>query len=75
VSSADRQVEHLLVAQSVFAGDRFWAALERLAQRLGHDDHQRLLRGTTEPTTWYEYRCLSCDRAIATMDVQRETAD
>ena len=49
-------------------------ALDRLAQRLGHDDHQRLLRGTTEPTTWYEYGCLSFERAIATMDVQRETA-
>ena len=72
MSTADEQVDHLLVAQSVFAGDRFWAALDRLAQRLGHDEHQRFLRGVPEPTNWYEFCCVSCDRVIVTMAVQRE---
>jgi hypothetical protein len=72
VSTADPDVEHLIVAQDIFAGDRFWAALDRLAQRRGHDGHQRYLLGAAEPTNRYEFRCVSCERVIATMDVQRE---
>jgi len=72
----DQDVEHLIVAQDVFAGDRFWVALNRLAQRRGHDGHQRFLLGSADRTSWYEFRCVSCERAIATMNVQREvTAD
>jgi hypothetical protein len=72
VSTTDEQVDHLLVTQSVFAGDQFWAALDRLAQRRGHDEHQRFVRGVPEPTNWYEFCCVPCDRVIATMAVQRD---
>lgn len=65
--------EHLLVAQAVFAGERFWSALERLADRRGHDGHSRVLVGFTEPTNRYELQCLRCERPIATMDVARDT--
>jgi hypothetical protein len=57
------------VVQDVFAGDRFWAALDRLAQRRGHDEHPRMLRGTTESTGRYELRCVGCEQTIATMEV------
>lgn len=72
MNRADQDVEHLIVAQDIFAGDRFWAALDRLAQRRGHDGHQQALLGAAEPTNCYEFRCVSCERAIATMEVQRE---
>ena len=68
----DQDVEHLIVAQDVFAGDRFWAALNRLAQRRGHDGHQRYLLGSAEQTSRYELRCVSCERAIATMNIRDE---
>jgi hypothetical protein len=73
-TTANGDSEHLVVAQDVFAGERFWAALDRLAERRGHDGHQRVLRGSVEPTSRYEFRCVSCDRPIATMDVQREAS-
>jgi hypothetical protein len=63
-------VEFLEVCEG--AGDRFWAALDRLAQRQGHDGHRRYLLAAAEPTNRYEFRCVSCERTIATMDVQRE---
>jgi len=72
--TTSEDVEHLLVAQGVFAGDQFWAALNRLAQRRGHDGHQRYLLGSAEQTSRYELRCVSCKRAIVTMDVQREAS-
>jgi hypothetical protein len=72
MNTADHDVEHLIVAQHVFASNRFWAALNRLAQRRGYGGHQRYLLGAAEPTNWYESHCVSCERVIATMDVQRE---
>jgi hypothetical protein len=72
VNPSDRQIEHLQVSQSVFGGDRFWAPLDRLAQRLGHDEHQRFLRGVPEPTNWYEFYCGSCEQVIAAMAVHRD---
>ncbi len=66
-------VEHLIVAQDVFAGGPFWAAVDRLGDRRGHYGHQRFLVGSVEATNRYELRCITCDdRAIATMDVRRE---
>jgi hypothetical protein len=72
MTTANEDVEHLIVAQEIFAGDQFWAALDRLAERRGHDGHQRFLLGSAEQISRYEFRCVSCERAIATMDVQRE---
>lgn len=72
MNRADQDVEHLIVAEDIFAGDRFWAALDRLAQRRGRDGHERVLLGAAEPTNCYEFWCVSCERAIATMEVQRE---
>ncbi len=66
--------EHLLVAQDVFAGDRFWAALDRLADRRGHDAHPRILVGLTDPTSRYELRCVRCEQPVATMGVRRDVA-
>jgi hypothetical protein len=31
--------ESVIVAQDVFGGSRFWAALDRLADRRGHHEH------------------------------------
>ena len=67
-------LEPLIVQQEVFAGEQFWAALDRLAERRGHEDHQRVLVGSAEQTTRYELRCLSCARPIATIDVRREAS-
>jgi hypothetical protein len=64
--------EHLIVHQDVFAGDHFWTALDRLADRRGHDGHTRYLAGDGEPTNRYSLRCVTCGRVIATMLVQRE---
>ena len=63
------------MAQDVFGGKRFWAALERLADRREHGDHPRMLHGTTERTDSYAYRCVSCERPIATMQVRHEPGD
>ncbi|GGM23109.1 hypothetical protein ACFFX1_10715 [Dactylosporangium sucinum] len=65
--------DRLLVPQDLFAGDRFWSALDRLADRRGHGGHQRVLVGFTDPTSHYELQCLPCGRPIATMDVRRDT--
>jgi hypothetical protein len=64
--------EHLVVQQSEFAGDRFWAALSRLADRRGHDGHQTYLTGESERTDHYMLPCVTCGRVIATMIVERE---
>jgi len=66
------EADHLIVEQDTFCGERFWAGLERLADRHGHGDHPRMLHGTTERTDWYAYRCVSCERPIATMQVRRK---
>jgi hypothetical protein len=66
--------DHLVVQQAVFASEHFWAALNRLAARRGHDGHQRYLVGTTEHTDWYALRCATCDQVVATMLVEREPA-
>ncbi|HKT04748.1 MAG TPA: hypothetical protein VJT31_34980 [Rugosimonospora sp.] len=67
--------DHLVVQQSVFAGERFWVALNRLADQRGHDGHQRYLCGSVEHTDQYALRCITCDRVIATMLVEREPPD
>jgi hypothetical protein len=72
VAGGTDEPEHLLVAQEVFAGDRFWAALDRLADRRGHDEHPRVLVGLIDPINRYELRCVRCERPIATMDVRRD---
>jgi hypothetical protein len=64
--------EHLVVQQSAFAGDRFWAALNRLAERRGHDGHQTYLVGETERTHRYALQCVTCGQAVAVMVVERE---
>ncbi len=73
MTSGTDEPEHLLVAQGVFAGERFWAALDRLADRQGHDGHSRVLVGSADPTSRYELRCVRCERPIATIDVRRDT--
>jgi hypothetical protein len=60
------------VQQSEFAGARFWAALNRLADRRGHDGHQTYLTGESKRTDHYTLQCVTCERAIATMVVERE---
>lgn len=72
MTSGTDEPEHLLIAQDVFAGDRFWAALDRLADRRGHDGHPRILVGLADPTSRYELRCVRCERPVATMDVRRD---
>lgn len=62
-----------MVQQDVFAGERFRAALDRLADREGHEGHQRYLVGQAEVTDRYELRCGTCERPIATMTVQRRS--
>jgi hypothetical protein len=75
VTTADPAApDHLVVQQAVFGGEQFWAALNRLAARRGHDGHQRYLVGTTEHTDRYALRCATCDQVVATMLVEREPA-
>jgi hypothetical protein len=64
--------EHLIVEQAVFAGDHFWAALNRLADRRGHEGHDRHLAGEAERTDRYALRCTTCRHVVATMQVERE---
>jgi hypothetical protein len=72
VSLADvAEPEHLVVQQSVFAGDHFWAALNRLADRRGHDGHQTYLVGETERTDRYALQCVTCGQVVAVMVVER----
>jgi hypothetical protein len=73
VPSADLDPpEHLIVQQGVFAGDHFWTALNRLADRRGHNGHHRYLAGDNEPTNRYSLHCVTCGQVIATMLVLRE---
>jgi len=63
---------HLIVQQSVFGGEHFWAALNRLADRRGHHGHDRYLGGATQPTNQYAFHCMTCSQVVATMVVERE---
>jgi hypothetical protein len=73
VASADVDPPgHLIVRQDVFAGARFWTALDRLADGRGHDGHQRYLAGDGGPNNRYSFHCVTCWQVIATMVVQRE---
>ncbi|OJF14513.1 hypothetical protein [Couchioplanes caeruleus] len=63
-------VPHHLVAEREFADERFWSAAARLAGRLGHRDHSLQLVGEVERLAHYALRCVSCDRPIATFEVQ-----
>ncbi|MFI7598284.1 hypothetical protein [Actinoplanes sp. NPDC049681] len=65
-------VPHHLVAEREFADERFWASADRLADRLGHVDHSRQLVGEVERLIWHTLHCVSCQRPIATFEVQRE---
>lgn len=73
VTTADSDgPEHLVVQQAVFAGPQFWAALNRLADRRGHEGHDRYLAGTSEHTDRYALHCATCRQLVATMLVERE---
>jgi hypothetical protein len=72
VATADpAEPERLVVQESVFAGERFWAALNRLANRRGHDGHDRYLVGGGERTDQYALQCATCGLVVATMLVER----
>ena len=73
MTAGPEDLEPMLVQQDLFAGEQFWTTLNRLADRRGHQDHQRVLVGSAEQTSRYELRCLSCARPVATIDVLRET--
>lgn len=72
VPAGQAEPEHLIVQQAVFAGARFWTALDRLADRRGHEGHDRYLWGGAEATNRYALRCRTCQRSVATMLVERE---
>jgi hypothetical protein len=56
----------------VFSGDHFWVALDRLADRRGHEGHDRYLVGEADQTDRYALRCATCRQVVATMRVERE---
>lgn len=62
---------HLLVKSNACAGDTFWAAFNRLADRDGHEGHQRYLVGEKVATDQYRLWCSTCGRPVATMCVDR----
>ena len=70
--SDDVGPDHLVVQPGVFAGQRFWAALDRLADRRGHHGHQRYLVGDSHHINRYALHCVTCGRSVATMVVARE---
>jgi hypothetical protein len=70
--STGAEPAHLIVQQAVFAGERFWAALNRRADESGHEGHDRYLAGENEPTNRYVMRCATCHLVVVTMRVERE---
>jgi hypothetical protein len=70
----DDKVPHHVLAAGVFAGDRFWAAADQLAERTEHAGHPRWLVGETERITHYQLRCVKCDVPVMTFEIQRDPA-
>src|SRR3712207_5690268 len=74
VTTTAGEPEHLIVQQAVFAGAHFWAALNRLADRGGHEGHDRYLAGSSERTDQYVLQCVTCACPIAVMLIERDTS-
>jgi len=56
---------HLVVKAKDFATTRFWDALNRLADREGHEGHARFMVGSAQHLDRYEYQCHTCNTTVA----------
>ncbi len=57
--------QHLVVKAEEFGSSRFWDALSRLADREGHEGHQRFMVGSGHRLNWYAYQCSTCSTTVA----------